>query len=100
MRAGARVSTPVPGAERFLGMPVLFRLGASADWFGYGDPNPAIDPTTTRRDFWVGGDGALVLGVTDDLDLTLGAQYIRRFSNLQVFDSQNVRVFAELGIGF
>ena len=100
VRAGANASVPVPSGERFLGIPVLFRLGASVDWFGYGDPNPAIDPNTTRRDVWIGGNGALVLGLTDKLDLSLGASYVRRFSNLQVFDSQNVRVFAEMGVGF
>ncbi|MFK7943796.1 MAG: tetratricopeptide repeat protein [Paracoccaceae bacterium] len=100
VRTGATASTAVPRAEGFLGVPVLLRLGTSVDWFSYDTANPTIDPATSRQDLWVGGNAALVLGLTDDLDMTLGAEYTHRFSNLELFESQNLRVFMELGLDF
>ncbi|MEM1299081.1 MAG: tetratricopeptide repeat protein [Pseudomonadota bacterium] len=100
LRGGALAYTAIPGAEEMLGMPVTLQIGTKADWFAYSEANPVIDPTQSREDFWLGGQGALILGLTDDLDLTIGADYVRRFSNIELFDSQNLRVFMELGVDF
>lgn len=100
LRGGAFAYTEVAGAEELLGVPVTLQIGTTADWFGYSEANPVVDPTQSREDFWLGGQSALILGVTDELDLTLGADYVRRFSNIDLFESQNLRVFMELGIDF
>ena len=94
------VSLPVPGAEGALGMPLTFQMGGSADWTLYREADPVIDPLKARQDLWLGGNGALILGMTDQLDLTIGADYVRRFSNVAAFDSQNLRLFTRVGYNF
>lgn len=100
LRGGAIASTPFASAQEMLGIPVTFRVGTTVDLFGYQAANVDIDPTEQRRDLWLGGDASLIFGVADDLDVRLGVDYVRRFSNVEVFDSQNFRVFFEAGVDF
>lgn len=100
LRGGAIMSAPVPGLATLFGRPLFARLGTSIDWFAYQDPNLAIDPTQSRRDLWLGAEGALILGVTDTFDLTVGIDYTRRLSNLDIFDNHSMRVFLEAGVNF
>ena len=94
------VSYPISSFEQALGMPLTFQMGGSADWTLYRDADPVIDPNEARQDLWLGGNGALILGLTDTLDLTIGADYVRRFSNVAAFDSQNLRLFTRVGYSF
>lgn len=96
--AGAAV--PLAPVEDLTGLPVTLRLGGSLDHYRYRNIDPVVDPTRQREDFWAGGTGALTIGLIDTLDLTIGADYVRRFSNIAPFDNDNLRVYYELGYRF
>ena len=100
LRAGAFASAPLEFVESALGVPAAIRVGSTVDSFFYREPNAQFDPTSRRQDLWLGGQTALIFGVTEELDLTLGADYIRRFSNLDPFDSDGLRIYLEAGVNF
>lgn len=100
IRTGAFASTPVTWVDGLTDNPLIFNLGASLDWFAYQEPDPRIDPNEERRDLWIGTDAALTMVFDEGFDLTVGVDYIRRFSNTDVFDSESYRVYFEAGIDF
>lgn len=96
----ADVSVPIPPLAHRLGVPVTLGLGGTVDHFAYLSVDPVVDPTQRRDDVWIGGAGSLEIGLTKKLDLTIGADYVRRFSNIAAFDSENLRIHYEIGYRF
>lgn len=96
----ARANIPVPPVAEATGLPLSLQLGGSVDQFSYDAADPVIDPTQARQDLWLGADGALVLTVTDDVEIVFGAKYLRRMSNIAAFESDNLRIYTELGVNF
>lgn len=96
----ASAQIPIQPFEQTTGMPLFLHLAGTVDQFSYDDADPILDPTRVRRDFWLGADGALVLSVSDAVDVLFGAKYLRRMSNFAVFESDNLRIYTELGVNF
>ena len=93
-------SAQIAAFQRATNMPLTLQIGASADLTRYRAADPVIDPFRARQDIWLGGNGALILGVTDQIDLTIGADYVRRTSNIAAFESDNLRLLSRLGYSF
>ena len=93
-------SAQIAAFQRATGMPLTLQLGASADFTRYRSPDPVIDPFNARQDLWFGGNGALILGLTDQIDLTIGAEYVRRTSTIAAFESDNLRLLTRMGYSF
>ena len=96
----AGLNVPITGFGQATGIPLSVQVGGSVNHFRYANEDPDVDPTQARRDLWLGGNGSLLLTVTEDVDLTIGVDYVRQFSNIDAFDTDNLRIFTELGLSF
>ena len=96
----AGVSVPITAFGALTGVPLALRLGGSVDQFRYTNVDPEIDPTRRRSDLWFGGRSSLVLTVAEDVDLIFGADYLRQMSNIAAFETDNLRIYSELGVNF
>ena len=96
----AGITVPIPSVGELTGMPLALRFGGTLDRFSYTDEDPNVDPTRERRDLWFGGEGSLLLTIRENVDLIFGAEYVRQTSNIAAFETDNLRVYTELGFRF
>lgn len=81
------------------GPPVISAVGqVSVRWFD--DPDPQIDPNTTRRDTDLRLGARLVAPVTRSVSVAFDAAYFERFSNIVNYDLDNFEVGASVIFGF
>lgn len=97
---GSLNASMVTPLGRVAGLPVSLLTAADAAVYDYDAPVVLIDPNRDRFDVWIGGEAALIVDLTKAFSFSIGAEYLRRFSNLDPFDTQNLRVYGELGYSF